>query len=187
MSIPESAPSSSIRLRIASAPRDLIRFPEASGALGASLFGMLMERVTEGRLPRPALLTFSDDRIWQYDLVPLIQGRADLRRFIGAATREPGVECVALMGVLSVRLKRQDRPLPAAVTFLEWPDCSWWSGTRFLGPDRRPRADMPSMVRSAEEGYPKPGGVGGWWSMGRREGLRLHRATQQQPGQSLVH
>ena len=57
--------------------------------------------------------------------------------------------------------------------FVEWPDSRWWWALRLLE-NRGFREDWPQVIRQAREGDPRPGGVGGWFSRGRRERLRLN-------------
>lgn len=75
-------------------------------------------------------------------------------------------EAVGLLG----RVERGARAgtKPVAVVFLEWPDCRWWmwecqlaeGGANLLLPTVRERA--------AIAGDPLPGGIGRFWTHGRR-------------------
>ena len=176
-----------IRLRVAIGKRDPERFPADAAALGHSLAGLAEAVITDReKLPRPVALVIMADQVEQYDLAAVIQAKADVHRFIAAAAGQPGVEAVALVGALGVRFGPRVKPRPALVTFIEWTDCRWWSGVRPLH-ERRLREDWPAMERSAEEGYPRPGGMGGWFSRARREGLKLRMNDRTQPGLGMVH
>lgn len=177
----------SIRTRVSIGPRDLERFPLEDDALGASLMAMVEGVITDkGALPRPAVLALRPEQIEQYDLKALLESEADIHRFVSAVAGQPGVDAVALLGVVGVRFGRARARTPAAVVFLEWPDCRWWSAVRPLE-DRALRDDWPAIQRSAVEGYPRPGGMGAWFSRARRERLQLRMGTRSQPGLGMVH
>ncbi len=176
-----------LRVRVAHGPRDLLRFPEGPDELGHVLLGLVEAKITEGRTPAPAVLAFSADSLRQYDVVPVLKAKAELHRFVSAVSGSDELACVALLGVPSVRMGRAREGTPAALAFVEWADGSWWSGMRILKGGKL-SDDLPALVRSADEGWPRPGGLGGWWARGRREGLRLSMMDrQQQAGQDLVH
>ncbi len=177
----------SVRTRVAIAPRDLDRFPLDDDALGSSLMGLVEGVITDrGALPRPVVLALRPEQIEQYELKDLLGGGADVHRFISAVAGQPGVEAVALLGVVGVRFGRGGVPTPAAVSFVEWPDCRWWSAVRPLE-DRSLRSDWPAIQRAAVDGYPRPGGMGAWFSRARRERLQLRVASRSQPGLGMVH
>jgi hypothetical protein len=170
---------SSLRTRVSQATRDPELFPmDSDEALGQALLARVEGMVGQAKLPRPALLLLGPDQITQVDLLPVQQAGANMHRFIAACTRvDLEVNVVALVGVLGLRLSRQSKQsVPAAMVFLERPDCSWWSAQRVLK-DRQLSDELPVRLRCAEEGWPRPGGLGGWWSRGRYEGLqlKLHR------------
>jgi hypothetical protein len=173
-----------IKMRIGGIERDPERYPLEDEALGRALLARV-ERVLENGTPRPTILAFSADQVWWYDLVPAIQMKADIQRLIAAVAGQDGIDCVGVVGVLNVRVAR-GRAFPGAVAFLEWPDGRWWS---FMLPLVRNSAGQLSKVpaaelieRSAVEGWPRPGGLGGWWSRSRVEGLKLrvHRSGNEQ-------
>jgi hypothetical protein len=172
---------SSLRTRVSQAARDPERFPtESDEALGQALLARVEALVAESKLPRPALLLFGPEQVTQVDLLPVQQTGANMHRFIAACTRvDLEVDVVALVGVMGLRLSRDSKQsIPAAMVFLERPDCRWWSAQRVLK-EKKLSDELPARLRSAEEGWPRPGGLGGWWSRGRYEGLqlKLHRDT----------
>lgn len=178
----------SLQLRVHQGPRDPGRFPVEDVALGRALFGQVTRALERGLL-RPALLTLDANQVFQYD-VGSVRNAVERRRLMAALGGQPGLECSAMLGVVPVRRARQEVAQPGAVVFIEWPDNRWWSSWLPLGPDRKPLADQ-AIERSAVEGWPRPGGVGGWFSTVRRTGLRydLKRtpAPGDQPGLTAVH
>lgn len=81
--------------------------------------------------------------------------------------------------------------VPVAVAFLEWPDCAWWQWQVLLDPDGSPRAET-EIRRGASAGDAMPAGLGRWWSLGRRSGVRVNYGPREAPSghveeSSLVH
>ena len=105
---------------------------------------------------------------------------------LAAFAGQEGLDCVALVGVLQVRMEGMQQPGQALSTFIEWPDNRWWAAWQFIDPKRSLLGEGP-VVRRAEDGWPRPGGVGGWFAMARRTGARL--VVEPQPGgpQETVH
>ena len=169
-----------IKLRSYQSPRDLSRFPREDAELGASVFRLIEQALDKG-LPRPALFVFFEGQVDRFDLGPLMRRPRVVRdRMIAAIAGQREVECVALLGVLQVKRPNTNQVARGAVTFIEWPDNRWWTTWLPLGPDGAPH--RPSLeVRSAVEGFPRPGGVGGWFSLARRTGIRLHVAQREGP------
>ncbi len=162
-------------MRVGSSLRDPDRYPYDDEPLGRSLLARAMELLERGT-PRPTVLAFSEDQLWWYDLVPAIKMGADVGRLIAAVAGQDDVDCVGVVGVLNVRIGPTE-PFPACVVFLEWPDGRWWSVMQPLrkrGDGRlEPRPGGEPMERAAVEGWPRPGGLGGWWTRHRVEGLKL--------------
>ena len=161
-----------IRTRHAFGPRDLTRFPTDDDALGRSLLA-IVERVVgeQGKLPRPSILGFRADGIERYDIPPIVQQGGNVHAFTSAVAGQQGVEVVCIAGVVGIRRGRAE-PVPALAVFLEWEDGRWWSALRFLR-DKQLVEELPASIRSADEGYPKPGGMGGWYARARFQGLKL--------------
>jgi hypothetical protein len=175
-----------IKMRIGGAERDPERYPLDDDALGRALLGRVEVVLAKG-IPRPTVLAFTADQVWWYDLGPAVKMKADIHRLIAAIAGQDEIDCVAVVGVLKVRVSR-GKHFPGAVAFLEWPDGRWWSsmqplrsvGQRKLEPV--PQAEV--IERNAVDGWPRPGGLGGWWSRARREGLKLR---VQRTGDQQVH
>jgi len=157
------------QVKVGVGKRDLELFPSSDEDLGMAVYKRLEQYIERG-LPRPSALAFGEDQILQYDLLGLLQKGADIPRFLASVAGQKGVEAVATMGIIKMGPKESGRL--AAMTYVEWPDSRWWSAIRPLdGNDLH--EDWPAIYRSAIEGYPRPRGVGGWYSRSRREGLRL--------------
>jgi hypothetical protein len=169
-----------IRTRMSYGPRDEAVYPsDDDTALGEALLQRVEQSCVDGKLPRPVVLAFRGEVLERFDLPPVARSGADVHRFIGAVAGQEGVECVAVAGTLGLRRGGKDSG-PGLVVFLEWPDNRWWSAVRPV-PRRELDEAMPSVRRHADEGYPRPGGLGGWWSRSRFEGLKLR------PVQQTVH
>lgn len=167
-------------------PRDPERFPSDDDALGASLFAML-GRALERGLPRPALLVVRSEQVDHIDALPLLrlpppQGQ----RMMAAAAGQEDVECLALVAPLTLRTG-PSTGARAAVVYVEWPDNRWWTCWQPLDDERRLLGDGPA-IRTAVEGWPKPGGVGAWFSTARRLSLVLHmRPVEDADAPAVVH
>jgi hypothetical protein len=164
-------------MRAHQSPRDLDRFPQEDSALGEVIFGLVRAALDKG-LPRPAMFVFFADQVDRFDLAPLMhQPRAIRDRMMGAIAGQADVECVALLGVLQIKRPKAGVSLRGAVAFIEWPDNRWWTAWLPLNEDGKPAVEEPE-VRTAVDGFPRPGGVGGWFSLARRTGLRLHMSQR---------
>ncbi len=156
-----------VTLKVRVGTRDAQRLPLGDHALGMALFGRLESRIEKGRTS-PVGLAIDAERVLEYDLDPLARTGGDLQRFLSAVAGGDPVDLLALLAVL--RLKGSKGM--TAVTFLEWPDGRWWSAMRplVIHPNQAP---IDPVIRSAEDGCPKPGGMGGWFSRARVEKLCL--------------
>ena len=165
--------------------RDPAKFPFEADALGQAMLKVLEDHASEGRMVRPTGFGIGAEAVEYYDLLPVIRGEHDVHRFISGIAGQPGVDIVAMAGVLGVRIGRMPKPAPGLVVFLEWTDSSWWSATRMLD-QKTLREDWPARIRTAEEGWPRPNGLGGWWTRSRVQNLRLQMHSPNQPA-GLVH
>jgi hypothetical protein len=162
------------RMRVHVAERDLERFPKDDDALGESLFGLLSDALKGGRIPRPAMLVLRDHQVDQFDLLPILQtGGWSAQRLLAGLVGRDAVEGAALVGALMLRQgNRAQRPVQAAVCFVEWPDNRWWTAWQPLDAQNRLVGAEP-VIRRAVDGWPKPGGVGGWFAAARRNRVRV--------------
>jgi hypothetical protein len=160
------------KVRIHSGVRDMDRFPVSDDALVEQLTARVFEALERGR-PRPALLALFADRVMQYDLPSLIAPEGSLTSpMIAAVAGQPGIECLALVGTLRMRRKKKVEGMQALAVFIEWPDSRWAMSWRAFDGERTPLMDEASL-RCAVDGWPRPAGLGGWFSRARRQGLRL--------------
>lgn len=179
-----------LQLRVHTGRRDPAQLPADDDALGEALFARVVTAAGKG-LPRPAVLVLEAEQIRQYDAVPLLKrAAADRGRLLAAVCGQSIAECTAFAGTLTVRAGRAAQPLRALVVYVEWPDNRWWTAWQFLDEDGAPVGDAP-QIRRAVDGYPRPGGMGGWFARARRESLRLNLEPVPRPGRQagldLVH
>ena len=164
--------STPFQLRVHVGARDLERFPEEDDALGESLFNMLSGMLSRG-LPRPSLMVFREEQVDRFDVVPILKSLPPHRqRMMAAIGGQAEASCSALVGVFKVRFGRMREPRRAIICFLEWPDNRWWTCWQLVDEDRQLVGEGP-IIRRAVDGWPRPGGVGGWYSIVRRTGLKL--------------
>ena len=177
-----------LRIQIRSAPRDFDKYPSDDDALGKELSTMVAGALARG-LPRPAVLVVRSSQIDWLDAVPILSlDPPNRQRMMAAIAGQEDVECMALMGTFKLRRRRQNQREPtqqrALLCFIEWPDCRWWSSSRLLGEHAHPIAG-DALIRAAVDGWPRPGGVGGWFSMARRLGVKLQMVRAEPP--VMVH
>ena len=169
--------SFTVRLQVRRGPAE--GFPtDDDDALGDLAFGRVTGAVEKGT-PRPALLVLREDRVEWVDLVPVLGLPSPRREIFMAGLAGPqDAVCAGMLGVLSVSSNR--RAVRAAVAYLEWPDNRWWTAWQPLDDSRKLVGDGP-VVRRAVDGWPRPGGIGGWFATVRRMNLRLN-VTPSDPG-----
>ncbi|MCP4808630.1 MAG: hypothetical protein GY913_08390 [Proteobacteria bacterium] len=160
-----------IRTRHAFGPRDLSRFPSDDDALGRSLLSIVEGAAVDGKLPRPSILGFRADGVERYDIPPIVEQGGNVHAFAAAVAGQPGMETVCIAGTVGIRRGRGE-PVPALAVFLEWEDGRWWSALRMLK-ERQLVDELGPVIRQAEDGDPKPRGIGGWWARSRFQGLKL--------------
>jgi len=176
--------SPTFRLQVRSAERDPERFPEGDDALGERLFGQVCGALERG-LPRPVMLALRHDQVDQYDIVPVLKaGPPHSPRMMAAIAGQDAVDSAALAGELRVRGPRMRQPALAVVVYVEWPDNRWWTAWQFIDRERNPLGEDP-FVRKAVDGWPRPGGMGGWFARARRTGVRLR--LQHHDDSPMVH
>ncbi len=160
-----------MRLRAFVGERDLSRFPEDDDGLGRAVMQVVEDALKKGR-PRPGFFAFRGDQMDRFDLGPLMRAPRKRRdMFLAAIAGRRDIECVALLGVMRVGKGKRSGPGRSAVVYVEWPDNRWWTAWLPVGTVSE---EQELVVRTAEEGWPRPGGVGGWFSLARRTGVRLH-------------
>lgn len=161
-----------VRLRSRRGVRDPYRFPVGDDALGRALFSTVLASAARGPMA-PAMVTLWEREVAWFDLSAVLSQPPPLReRMVAALACQPDAREAALVGVLNLRFGRQGPPTPCAVVYLEWPDNRWWTAWQPVDAQYGPMTEAPT-IRRAVDGCPRPGGVGGWFSLCRRLGLRL--------------
>ncbi|MFZ5481471.1 MAG: hypothetical protein ACOZNI_32215 [Myxococcota bacterium] len=163
-------PSFTMRVRVAVAPRG-DEFPREDEALGRAMFARLVKRLERGPVA-PAVIVLREDRAQIVDLRPMLARGRDAHRLVAALAGGEGVEAIAVVGIVN----RRRRGAPAVEryggVFVEWSDGRWWAAFRPLDDAMRlVPTDMDDVSR-AVDGQARPGGLGGWFSRARFQGLR---------------
>ena len=98
------------------------------------------------------------------------------------------VRAIGLMGVYGYRARPEDPAVPTALVFIEWTDGRWWQWRALIDPsDARLLTETETVLR-AVDGLPRPNGLGGWWTRGRRLGGRpVFRKQAPQQTSDVVH
>ncbi len=170
----------SLRVRV----QTIERAPAASVAEeGEFLAGLVRRSLLPGgeggeeRQLAPVAVAVRGDRTELLDLRPLVKGRVRPSSFLAGLSRSGGTtagwpRAVGLAGRFQLRAGEHAAPVSVALAFLEWPDCRWWHWQVLLDADGQP-LEHAEIRRAAEAGDPLPSGLGRWWSLGRRAGMRI--------------
>lgn len=161
---------SRIHVRVAVEPR-LPAWPVGDDeALGRAALDRLVARMARGPI-RPSALLFRATTVHVVDLVPILQLGPDPHRRIAGLAGGDGLDALALVGPMVRRVRGQPVERFAGV-FLEWPDGRWWAAFRPTDEHGRLVPTDSDDVLRAVDGNPRPGGLGGWFSRARFQGLR---------------
>lgn len=103
------------------------------------------------------------------------QGAVQIFRFdqppshaaLGALTSMPGVEQMAVMGLIHKRERNSTHPM--AHVYVEDKQGRWWFGAQALDENGMVVFDEPAVSKLQTDG--KPLGLGGWFALARRLGL----------------
>jgi hypothetical protein len=160
-----------IRVRVTVSPRA----PEFAAAnddeFGERLLGKVLALLAKGGLP-PAALLLRGDNVQIVYLEPLLRATKDSHRVIASLAGQPGVEAVAILGRFTQRQKDGPSRRLAGV-FIEWSDGRWWASWRPISEEGRLIPTDEDEVLRAVDGTARPGGLGGWFSRARFQGLRV--------------
>jgi hypothetical protein len=169
-----------IRIRITTARRPPEYAPDVGDdALGRDLLGRVLKLVPNGPLPPAVMLLGAQDVRFLY-VGPLFAAVKDHHRVVSSLAGLDGVEAVAVLGRFVQRQKGLE-PRPLAGVFLEWPDGRWWASWRPLDERGRLLPTDEEEVLRAVDGRSRPGGLGGWFSRARFQGLRADLAPIEVP------
>lgn len=176
-------------VRVRRGPRDPEQLPHGDDALGEAILDKLVTTARKQGLPRPALVALTDASVEQFDLSAVLQAPQPHRsRLLAAMGGRAELDCAAIAGTLQVH--RGGRKTRGLVVYVEWPDNRWWTAWHRVD-DTGAVSDAEPLVRRAVDGWPRPGGLGGWFARVRREGLRLRLdgppPAVGQAGLELVH
>jgi hypothetical protein len=161
-------------------PRDLEKYPKDDDALGMKLFAAVEGALARGR-PAPAAFILFDGQIDRFSLRKMgALSPGSQQRILAAMAAQESVECMAVLGAFRFRGQGPLNGAWVVSVFIEWPDNRWWTAWQPLGPTRALVGDAP-QVRCALDGSPRPGGVGGWFALGRRKGLKLRVQREDTP------
>ena len=89
---------------------------------------------------------------------------------LGALSGMPGVEQMAVLGQILKRERQNTHPM--AHVYLEDREGRWWFGAQALDDNGMVVFEEPAISKLRSDGQPL--GVGGWFALGRRLGLRGH-------------
>jgi hypothetical protein len=146
-------------------------------ALGERLARLVKTALEGGGAPTVAV-SVRRERVEIVPLGPIIEAKRHPGRFLCALTRWDSAElgeqeCTGIIGRMRMRRSDGDAWVPLAMVFLEWPDGRWWQWKALLDAEGKLLADTETINR-AIDGLARPAGLGGWWSIGRRENLVLN-------------
>jgi hypothetical protein len=164
--------SGGIKFQGSAGPRDPALYPADDALLGFSLFSQVEAALVRGR-PAPAVFLLSASSVDRFSLRPLAGRTARARsRMLAAMASMEGVECMAMLGAFRFRGRGPLDGKWVASAFIEWPDNRWWTAWQPIGPEGALVGDSP-QCRCADDGSPRPRGMGGWFSLARRSGVKL--------------
>ena len=160
---------------------------------GEHLAGWVQKHVQElSSRPAPVAVVVRPQRTDLLDLEPVARSGVALNRFLAGLTRSEArpagpPRAVGVAGTFRfVRGVERDHAVPVLVAFVEWANCGWWLWQMLLDADGTPMPET-EIVRSAFAGDPLPGGIGRWWSLGRRTDVQVHyRVPPTQSGMPTV-
>lgn len=161
---------SGIRVRVSVARREP-DFPVGDDdVLGQRLVQRVIRAAARGPLPPAAVVLRPDDAQVIY-VAPLLEHARDRHRVLASLAGQPGVEGLAIIGRFTQR-QRGVEPRRLAGAFIEFSDGRWWCSWRPVTESGHLIPTDEDEVLRAVEGHPRPGGLGGWFSRARFEGLR---------------
>jgi hypothetical protein len=178
-----------LNLRIATLPR-APDFPREDDALGRALLERLFARLARGPVA-PGLIVLESERALAIDVRPALAALrhpALVHRFVSSLAGMPGVEAIAAVGPMRRGARGpSEQGQPVGGAFVEWADGRWWGGWRPLDDTGRPMpTDSDDMLR-AVDGHSRPGGLGGWFSRARFEGLAARLEPMAPAPEELVN
>lgn len=141
-------------------------------ACGERLARLVQEAIERGPgLSSAVAVAVRSERMELIDLRGILQAGVAVPLFLAGLSRsEPEGLGAPLAVGLAGRFQFRTRSTPGqpvGLAFLEWPDCRWWQWSVMLDSSGQMLPDS-DMRRRAIDGDPLPGGLGRWWTLGRR-------------------
>ncbi|MDP2312738.1 MAG: hypothetical protein Q8P41_07520 [Pseudomonadota bacterium] len=161
---------SGIRVRVTLARREPDFAATEDDAFGRGLLDRVLRALGRGPMP-PAVFLFRRDDVQIVYVAPLLAAAKDPHRVLASLAGQPGVEAIAVLGRFTQRQKGA-QPRKLAGTFVEWTDGRWWASWRPVDDNGRLIPTDEDEVLRAVDGQPRPGGLGGWFTRARFEGIR---------------
>ena len=163
---------SGIRVRVSVSPRPAE--PAAAAAdddtFGRGLLDRVLAVLARTPTPPPGVLLLRPDTVQIVYVAPLFADTRDPHRVIASFAGQPDVEAVALLGRFTQR-QPDGPPRLLAGVFVEWSDGRWWASWRPISEAGRLIPTDEDEVLRAVDGTARPGGLGGWFSRARFQGL----------------
>ncbi len=173
------AAMSGIRVRVTLARRAPDFEAADDDVLGRTLVDRVLKTLGKGPTP-PAAFLFRANDVQIIYVAPLLAAAKDPHRVLASLAGQPGVEAIAIVGRFTQRAKgAHARKL--AGTFVEWTDGRWWASWRPVDDAGRLIPTDEDEVLRAVDGRPRPGGLGGWFTRARFQGLRAELTPMTKP------
>lgn len=161
---------SGIQVRVTLARRQPDFGATEDDVFGRGLVDRVIQAAGRGPLP-PAVFLFRPDDVQIVYVAPLLAVARDRHRVLASLAGQPGVEAIAILGRFTQR-HRGAEPRLLAGAFVEWTDGRWWASWRPVDKEGRLIPTDEDEVLRAVDGQARPGGLGGWFTRARFEGIR---------------
>lgn len=126
--------------------------------------------MARGPLP-PAVFLFRPNDVQIVYAAPLLGAARDPHRVLASLAGQRGVEAMAVLGRFTQRQRGAESRLLAGA-FVEWSDGRWWASWRPIDNAGRLIPTDEDEVLRAVDGQARPGGLGGWFTRARFEGIQ---------------
>jgi len=170
---------SGTRVRVTLARRSPDFVAADDDGFGRGLVARVLKVVGRGPLP-PAVFLFRAEDVQIIYVAPLLAGVKDPHRVLASLAGQPGVEAMAILGRFTQRQKGAG-PRKLAGAFVEWTDGRWWASWSPVDDAGRLIPTDEDEVLRAVDHRPRPGGLGGWFTRARFEGIRAEFTPMAEP------
>ena len=148
------------RIRLRSIMRDLDRWQGQDSEIGHELVEVLIDQHRRSAY-QPELWLFYSEHI---ELISFVGGIT--KRLLAGLCNQEDVCFAAMLGPVQFNQRK------LLHTYIEWPDNRWWLWSQGL-PTEGDELTGAIDIRSAHQRDSKSIPVGGWFAMGRRDGVKL--------------